>query len=114
MTKTTACHSISYPLTMNFSVEHGFAAALTLSQMMKINAAAVPELEKIEQLFGGAFEGWISKVSKGIQELSLSAFGIGKNDIDAIAKGAFTLGRMDNNPAPMEIGSVKEVLKNIL
>ena len=39
MTKTTACHSMSYPLTMNYGVEHGFTAALTLAQMMKINAA---------------------------------------------------------------------------
>ena len=114
ITKTTACHSISYPLTMNYGVEHGLAAAITLSQMMKINAVAVPELERIEQLFDGNFEGWMSGVSEGIQELKLSAFGISEDDIEAIADSAFTLGRMDNNPASMEVGSVKEVLKNIL
>ncbi len=115
-TKTTACHSISYPLTMDYGVEHGFAAALTLSQMMKINAAAVPELEKVLRIFGGveSFEGWLKEVSQGIQELRLSAFGIDEDGIEAIAKGAFTLGRMDNNPAPMDIDSVKKVLKNIL
>ncbi len=114
MTKTTACHSISYPLTMSYGVEHGLAAALTLSQMMKINISAVPELERIDKLFGGGFEEWLSEVSEGIQKLRLCAFGIGEGDIEDIANGAFTLGRMDNNPAPMELGSVKEVLKNIL
>ena len=34
ITRTTACHSISYPLTMFFGIEHGFAAAMTLASSL--------------------------------------------------------------------------------
>jgi alcohol dehydrogenase class IV len=40
-TGTTACHSISYPITALFGVEHGFAVALTLAQVAERNVAAV-------------------------------------------------------------------------
>ena len=116
ITKTTACHSISYPLTMDYNVEHGFAAALTLSSMIDVNAKAVPELVNIIELFesAGGFDVWMADVTQGIQELKLSAFGIEKDNIDSIAEGAFTLGRMDNNPVPLELQSVKAILNNIL
>jgi phosphonate metabolism-associated iron-containing alcohol dehydrogenase len=116
MTKTAACHSISYPLTLRHGVEHGFAAALTLSPMIRINIKAVPELTQVTGLFGNAegFDTWIAGVTQGIQELKLSAFGIREDMIDSIAEGAFTLGRMDNNPLLLDQESVKKILKSIL
>ena len=47
-TRTTACHSISYPLTMKFGIEHGLACALTLTKVMEIN---LPEIDEAEELF---------------------------------------------------------------
>lgn len=116
LTKTAACHSISYPLTMNHGVPHGFAAALTLSPLIGINMKAVPELTKLTALFGGTegFDAWMDDVSRRIQELKLSAFGVSEDMIDSIAEGAFTLGRMDNNPLPLEKESIQSILKSIL
>jgi phosphonate metabolism-associated iron-containing alcohol dehydrogenase len=116
MTKTSACHSISYPLTLTHGIEHGFAAALTLSAVMGINAKAVPEVTKIAALFNGTegFDDWIAVVTKGIQELRLTAFGIQEDMLGSIAEGAFTLGRMDNNPLPLDAESVRAILKSIL
>jgi len=75
ITRTTACHSISYPLTLQFGVDHGFASALTLASVFEINKEAVPELSQINSLFGD-FKRWISDISQGIQKLKLSEFGI--------------------------------------
>ncbi len=115
MTKTAACHSISYPLTMDHGIEHGFAAALTLSAVMAINEKAVPELAAITKLFENeGFDAWLAEVSRGIKVLRLSEFGIREDMIDGIAEGAFTQGRMDNNPVPLDKESVKKILKSIL
>lgn len=116
ITKTTACHSISYPLTMGHRVPHGFGAALTLSPVMYINETAVPEINEITELFDvdEGFDAWLADVTQGIQVLSLSAFGITENMIDGIVEGAFTLGRMDNNPVKMDKDTVKKILISIL
>ena len=37
-TKTTAVHSVSYPITLHFNVPHGLACALTLSQFLLFNS----------------------------------------------------------------------------
>jgi alcohol dehydrogenase class IV len=37
ITKTTACHSLSYPMTSYFNISHGHACSLTLSQILKYN-----------------------------------------------------------------------------
>ncbi|WP_079490844.1 iron-containing alcohol dehydrogenase [Maledivibacter halophilus] len=36
-TKTTACHSISYPLTMKYNIPHKIAVSMTLGEVMKLN-----------------------------------------------------------------------------
>jgi len=37
ISKTAVCHSISYPLTLHYGVEHGFAAAFTLIEVLKLS-----------------------------------------------------------------------------
>lgn len=115
-TRTTACHSISYPITMEFGVEHGFAAALTLAAVAKRNLSGVPEISKLYEVFGGelAFCRWLDEVSNPIQPLRLSAFGIEKSDISGLAAGTFTQGRMDNNPVLFTQKEVEDILLEIL
>jgi len=116
ITRTTACHSISYPLTMCFGLEHGFAAAITLLPVAEVNETAVPEISHIYSVFGGkgSFEAWLRGLTGPIQELRLSAFGIGLSDIDSIVQKAFTQGRMDNNPVMLSPGDVKDILLKVL
>lgn len=113
-TRTTACHSISYPLTMMHNVPHGFACAITLESVKQMNAAAVDEIADIDNLFDNDFMRWLDGVCAGVISLKLSSFGIQQSDIDAIADSAFTLGRMDNNPVLPTTEQVKEILHNIL
>ena len=115
-TRTTACHSMSYPLTMYHGVPHGFAVAVTLEQVAERNRRIVPEIEALFAQFGGQekFHQWMKEVSEGIQTLRLSAMGIGEHDLPKIAKGAFTQGRMDNNPVPLKIEDVMSILTEVL
>ncbi len=116
ITRTTACHSISYPLTLLHGVSHGFAAAMTLCEVMRINETVVPRMHELYGLFDGynGFSRWMEDVSGGIQSLRLSAFGIRQSDIDEIAANAITTGRMDNNPIALTKEQVAEVLRRIL
>ena len=44
LTKTSICHSISYPLTARFGVPHGLACAFSMKAVMKIVRDAHPEI----------------------------------------------------------------------
>jgi len=116
ITRTTACHAISYPLTMLHHLPHGFAAAMTLQSVMRRNEAVVPEIQSIRTLFEeeGGFGTWLNKVSEPIQPLHLSSFGIGHDDLSAIADLSFTAGRMNNNPIPFSKQGVLAILEECL
>ena len=68
-TRTTASHSISYPLTMMYGINHGFAVAITLFEVMKRNWEYILENE----LFLDAWDAdnlddildWFSGISEG-------------------------------------------------
>ena len=111
-TRTTACHSISYPLTMLRGIPHGFAVALTLSSVLLRNRKAVPELEKLDALFDEdeGFDRWLDATTAGVQPLRLTAFGVNEADLPGIVEQSFTAGRMDNNPISFSKDEVMEIL----
>jgi alcohol dehydrogenase class IV len=115
-TRTTACHSISYPLTMLYGVPHGLAAAITLEAVGKINKGHFLNDTKLFQLFQeyGGIAKWINMVCQGVIELKLSTFGIQKTDLSLIVEKAFTTGRMDNNPVNLNNNDVLAVLESIM
>lgn len=115
-TRTTACHSISYPLTMIYGLPHGLAASITLGPVGKINKGHFPNDEELFALFR-EYDGilkWIDTVCDGIITMRLSAFGISEKDIPAIADNAFTAGRMDNNPVDLSRDEVVRILRSVL
>ena len=115
-TRTTACHSISYPLTMMFGINHGLAVALTLFEVLKRNWSHIVE----KDLFLNAWdarnlediEKWFDDVSDG--GLKLSNFGVKKEDIRDIVKLATTGGRMDNNPIVFDEDEIEGILRSVL
>lgn len=112
ITRTTACHSISYPITMRYGVPHGLAVAMTLAPVMARNAQAIPEMARLEAVFSqdGGFSAWLAGVSEQVQSLTLKGLEIPSEDVAEIASGAFTLGRMDNNPVAFRVEDVAEIL----
>ncbi|MDR2180664.1 MAG: phosphonoacetaldehyde reductase [Synergistaceae bacterium] len=118
-TRTTACHSISYPLTLNFGVEHGVAAALTLGSLLEINWAATPERHLLLEAFGAETPGQVPKIMDGIFDRfqikrRLSDYGIRFEDIPQIAQNSFTKGRSDNNPVNLSQEDVEDILLRLL
>ena len=99
---------------MLFNINHGFAAAVTLYEVLNRNWDYLKE----KDLFLNAFEAnsldeikdWFDNVSNDVQDLKLSSFNIKKEDIPSIVELATTGGRMDNNP----INFNEEEIENIL
>lgn len=113
MTRTTACHSISYPLTMQYQIPHGTAVAMTLAQVAERNSGSFPEAENLFALFEkcGGIRNYLEHVCGERVSLRLRDYGIARDKIPVIAQSAFTLGRMDNNPVELNRQDVVEILE---
>lgn len=116
-TRTTASHSISYPLTMKFRINHGYAVAITLFEVLKRNWDFINDKTLFLEAFGtDNIDGilrWFNEVSKGVHELTLSSFGVKENEIVDIVKLATTGGRMDNNPIIFNEKEIEDILKSV-
>jgi len=120
--KTTACHSISYPITSNFGIPHGHAVALTLGEILEYNSQldkdcndsrgsdyvkkTISELPVTKDL--------IHDLMKDIGlETRLSDLGIDKKDIGLIVKEGFNPQRMKNNPREITRDDLRKILEEI-
>lgn len=114
-TRTTACHSISYPLTIMFGINHGFAVALTLFEVLKRNWDFLPEKDLFLDVWDAKdlddIKIWFDYVSS--DDLILSNFGVKKEEIPDIVKLATTSGRMDNNPVIFDENEIEEILNSV-
>eukprot|EP01060_Flectonema_neradi_P033219 TRINITY_DN5508_c0_g1_i1.p1 TRINITY_DN5508_c0_g1~~TRINITY_DN5508_c0_g1_i1.p1 ORF type:complete len:426 (+),score=111.40 TRINITY_DN5508_c0_g1_i1:339-1616(+) len=131
ISRTTLCHSMSYPMSALFGVPHGIACCLTLSKVAALNFASKEEdlgglplshiQESFELLFAAYGVGSISELTKKITSIletlgvktSLSDFGILKDDLPSIADKALTKGRSDNNPRKVSPDDVMEILVEV-
>ncbi|MFP4697147.1 MAG: phosphonoacetaldehyde reductase [Eubacteriales bacterium] len=115
-TRTTACHSLSYPLTMLYGIPHGLAVAITLNEVGQINKGNFPNDKELYNLFFdyGGIDKWINMVCKDVVEMRLTAFGISSKDIPLIVDNAFAEGRMYNNPVNLTRKDVVKILNSIL
>lgn len=82
-------------LTMKYGIEHGFACALTLAEVFKLNKEHIIELDELLEAFNikdiDELQTWLHKVSKNIVSLNLKGFNIKEEEIPLIAKMSFTL-----------------------
>ena len=51
-TRTTAGHSISYPLTMHHNIPHGVAVSMLIAPVLELNAPVVDDMEALLEAFG--------------------------------------------------------------
>ena len=114
-TRTTACHSISYPITMRYGIIHGLACALTLYPVSMLNKGAFPNSSLLYDTYKrhGGLKTWLDDVCSGVVNLSLKGFGIAEEDIGSITEAVFTKGRMDNNPVDLKPEQVYDILKQV-
>lgn len=132
ITKTTAAHAISYPLTYRYGIPHGHAVALTLGPVFiensKVTADTILDprgsaylkkiIRELCRLFG---VNDAQSVHKSIQELmekinletKLSKLGIERDKIDEIIS-EINVERLLNNPVKLGDKKLKEILLKIL
>ncbi|UYP47932.1 hypothetical protein NEF87_004217 [Candidatus Lokiarchaeum ossiferum] len=125
-TKTTAVHSVSYPMTLHFNIPHGLACALTLGEFIKFNALETPNntleapqrLQTIISLFKTkTAEEAALKLTMIMKEMALetklSQFNIDENGIEKIIAEGFTPDRVKHNPRLVTKEDLREILHNI-
>ena len=117
-TRTTACHSISYPLTLALGIDHGIAASFTLAKVMELNLEAIIEKDQLFQAFGVNHLEEIQQFIERFYHLSgfqskLKDYNANPEIIESIAENAFTKGRMDNNPIALTKKDVTQILMSI-
>jgi alcohol dehydrogenase class IV len=131
--KTTAAHSISYPLTSYFGIPHGQAVGITLSSLLVFNANVTNKDVVDKRGFG-----YVGKTINDICKL-LSADSVGsakatidslileiglqtrlsklglreKKDIDIIVANGFNPARVGNNPRILSIEGLRKILEQI-
>ena len=132
LTKTTAPHAISYPLTYFFGIPHGQAVGLTLgkffifnSTMDKFNATDISKLGDYPKVFSELLD--IFQVSNGASakqkirklminldlEVKFSMFNITTNDIPLIVNN-INYERLHNNPRKISRNELKTILISLI
>jgi len=118
-TRTTAPHSVSYPLTVYFGIPHGLAVSLTLPAFMRYNAEEVPDrLQLITEALGECnIDDAIIRVERLIRNIGLPTrlreVGLHKKDLEVIVKHGFRLDRAANNPRPLTEQALKHILRSV-
>lgn len=117
-TKTTACHSISYPLTMHHGIPHGAAVSMLLSPVFRLNAPCLEDREALLAALGVADGDALDRRVRNIlrrsgQASTLKAWGVKREELPRLAQLGITRGRADNNPVPIESNTILSILEQI-
>jgi phosphonate metabolism-associated iron-containing alcohol dehydrogenase len=119
-TRTTACHSISYPMSLHFGVTHGQAVGITLPEVIALNAsvqsersAAFCEALDVQSIEEASDVIRILMQKSGLKT-RLSELGIKKEAIEIIVKEGFAPGRMENTPYTFTEDALRSLLLRIL
>ena len=117
-TKTTACHSISYPLTMHCGIPHGAAVSMLLGPVFRLNAPALDQQAPLLEALGVSGPDELEETICGIlrrsgQPATLKEWGAHREDLPRLAQLGMTKGRADNNPVPIEPATILSILEHI-
>ena len=117
-TKTTACHSISYPLTMHYHIPHGTAVSMLLAPVMRINEASIPDRGLLLDALGVKSCGELEiKIKKILERAGIPAtlkdWNVDMGQIPSLAAQGITKGRADNNPVNITKEMIEKVLYSI-
>ena len=119
-TKTTICHSLSFPMTARFGVPHGQAVSITLPGFLLWNADAIPaKMPALLQAFGARDPAdAASRIRSLMADVGLGtdfrSLGLSKTGIDLVVDEGFYADRADNNPRPVGIDDARKILLEML
>ena len=117
-TKTTACHSISYPLTLGYGIPHGIAVSMLLPSLLQINWEKMEDTESLLRAYGVKTPEEAGRKVEQLLDMAgishrLSDWKVEKADLGTIAAHCFTKGRMENNPVDLSKDDVEKILEKI-
>lgn len=132
LTRTTAAHSVSYPITIFFNVPHGHAVALTILRFMKFNSLTSKITcndprgheyvkESLHRIYNAFNTTDIRKCQEKIYtifniiglDLSLKNIGIhSESHFNLIIKNGFSKNRMENNPRKVSRNDLYQLLND--
>ena len=117
-TKTTACHSISYPLTMHYQIPHGTAVSMLLAPLFKRNLPVTADGGRLAAALGAVDGEELGKRIRSIldrsgQPSTLKEWGVKREDLPRMASLGLTKGRADNNPLDIDEAMILEILEEI-
>ena len=133
ITKTTACHAISYPITSFFNVPHGHAVALSLPSMIIFNSEVSRKdildprgvkyvkktmKELISMIGATTFNEAKELITQLMEDIGLETklknLGIKtEEDINLIIKNGFNPDRVKNNPRKLTEAELRKILEDI-
>lgn len=117
-TKTTACHSISYPLTMHYGIPHGTAVSMLLGPVFRLNAPALDRQAPLLDALGVSNPDELEERIRDLlrrsgQAATLEEWGVPQDDLPHLAQLGMTKGRADNNPVPIDPATILSILECI-
>ena len=118
-TRTTILHAMSFPLTNIYGLEHGFACALALPELLKENYKY--DKERFDNLFRYLNFSSVEEMASKLEEiynninapLKLSEVGVKNEDINRIAEITLCSPINKLNPKEFNSGELIELLKKI-
>lgn len=118
-TRTTACHSISYPLTMQCHIPHGVAVSLLIGPVLELNLPAIEDVDALLDAFGVNEPYQVRERITAILEAAghpvrLTQWGASEEMLPELVAHSITKGRADNNPVELTEPVVYNILKSIL
>lgn len=132
ITRTTAAHALSYPMTSFFDVAHGQAVSITLPLLFQFNHHVTKTdcldergvdyvkqtLNELVSLMGhesieGACTWWTHLMQEIGLKTSLKDLGIESSDWDLLLQHGFTPNRVKNNPRELTQDDAQIILETI-
>lgn len=119
-TKTTAVHSVSYPMTLYYGVPHGTACALILGAFLMFNRDYINR-DKQSALLDTLGYGNLEELSQGVKKLAeklglpinLKEAGIPAEGMEVILQEGFHPERVFNNPRELTRDNLRLMLESI-
>lgn len=119
VSRTTVCHAISYPLTLDYNIQHGIACALTINEAYQFNKGCIPEENNLDAVFAkGLGKQSFSIFLKNICACAgiptrLADYGVKREDLPELAHKSIYPESLENNPKPISEETILEFLKQI-
>lgn len=103
ISRTTACHALSYGLTAHFGVAHGLAVALLLPRVMLFNKITLPSGPSVEE---------VEELLRVLQVPTMQHFGVQTKDFPGLA-AEVNVERLVNNPRSMTKNDMIDIYSHV-